>query len=822
MLNPSNPIRDRALKTILRRPAVFALLFLVAGILTHSWFPGFFLPILALMAALAALGCHFLPIRPDLRWFPIALLLLLIGAWRANQDTSLQENSLDARVQNQSLPITVRGTVSRDPTDSPRGTSVLLEQAEVEIDQTDVPLPGLLSLRLDNPTPSPKYGDRIQIWGYLALPEPKRNPGGIDWESVYRRQGIIARLYPQSASDVMVIGSAHKSPILTRFAYPLRHRILDQIHYWFPQASQPLVAASLLGEQEELDPELMQATRRSGVAHLLVVSGFNVGIIAIFLMGVFAVVRLPFPLRLILALLGIVVFALITEWRPPVLRAVIMAAILGGSYLVKRRWDSWNTLAAAAFLILLFRPGDISDAGCQLSFAAVASILFFYPNFHQFLMRFRFSARIRRIPAFGQWIYDGLIIAICAQIGTLPIVAAQFGRIPTLGIFATVLGAPLIILIIPLSLIVIVFGVIGIPQAAWIAESVGLLVSLFEKLTYHVSAISYSSLRIGDLNYAVVVALFLVIYFSWQYKRLWARWAVALCLVFVLNVAVWSHGEPNSSDKSELPAAMEITYLDVGQGSAAIVRLADGQSLLLDGGPLKPLNPAGGSNWDAGERVVIPCLEEYGIDTLDAIFASHDDNDHLGGLMSVIEKYPVRCVYWSGIGGESEIFHQFREVLKKHQIEPIQITAGQLIPGFDSVSIRILHPDNTAVTYSDSSNDVSLVLQIQLGQVKFLFPGDVESHTENLLLRYGELLKSDVLLISHHGSASSNSEAFLETVNPHVAVISVGLRNMYNHPSPVTLSRLQALDCQIERTDLSGAVVLRTDGQRVWKYDGWR
>jgi len=822
MSNPADPIRDRVLKTILRRPAVFALLFLVAGILIHSWFPGFFLPILTLTVGAVALTCHFLPIHPGLRWLPIALLLLLIGAWRADQDSTSRQGTLEDWIPAQSLPMTFRGTVSRDPTDSPGGTVVVLDKTSVEIDRADLPLAGLLSMRLDSSAARPEYGDRVQIWGHLSLPEPKRNPGGIDWESVYRRQGIVARLYPQSPSDVTAIGLGNKSPVLTEFAYPLRHRILDQIHYWFPQASQPLVAAALLGETEELDPDLMQATRRSGVAHLLVVSGFNVGIIAVFLIGVLAILRLPFSVRLTMGLIAVAVFALITEWRPPVLRAAIMAAILGGSYLVNRRWDSWNTLAAAAFLLLLFRPGDLSDVGCQLSFAAVASMLFFYPNFHRLLMRFRFSARIRRIPAVGPWIYDGLLIAICAQIGTLPIVAAQFGRIPTLGVVATVLSAPLIILIIPLSLVVVVLGAVGIPQTAWIAEFVALLVSLFEKLTYYVSAISYSSVKIGGLNYLVIVALFLVIYLSWQCRRLWARWAVAVCLVFVLNVAVWSHGESESFDKSDLPIAMEVTYLDVGQGSAAIIRLAGGRSLLLDGGPLKPVFPAGGSEWDAGEHAVIPCLQEYGIDTLDAVIVSHDDGDHLGGLLSVIEKIAVRRVYWSGIGGGSEIFHRFEEVLEKHHIAPIQITAGQLIPDFGSVSIRVLHPDSAASAYSDASNDVSLVLQIQLGQVKFLFPGDVESQTENSLLRYSDLLKSDVLLIPHHGSASSNSEAFLKAVSPHTAVISVGQRNMYNHPSPVTLSRLHALDCQIERTDLTGAVVLRTDGQRIWKYDGWR
>jgi competence protein ComEC len=808
-VSPTSHSWEKPYRAIFHRPAVFALCFLIAGIITHSWFPGIFLPGAALVVGVIALVCHFVPLHPIVRWMPVGILFLIFGAWRVDQTFLAQDDSIIDQLQKQVLPITVSGTIVRDPLEYLGGTTVILDDATVQGIDSWIPLRGKLSLKLDEPNTTLQYNDRMQIWGHLTRPERRRNPGGVDWRTLYRRAGIVARLHPQSSSDFEIIGTAGKSPVLTGVAYPLRRQILEQIRRWFPERSQALISALLVGERERLDPDFTEATRRSGIAHLLVISGFHVGIIALFLMGFFALLRLPFPLRIILTLVGIILFAMIAEWRPPVLRATIMALIIGCSYLFRRRWDTWNTLAAAAFLILMFRPGDLNDPGFQLSFAAVASIFLFYPGFHRLLMRFRFVHRLRRIPTIGSWLYDGLLVAVCAQIGTLPIIAAQFGRVPTLALPAVVLGAPLIVLIMPLSLIVIAIGFLGIPQAAWLAASVDQMVTLFEKLTTHVSAFSFASLKIGTPNYVVIVALFLSIYLSWHFKNYWARWGLAASLVLLINASVWS------SIASKHSAAMEVTYLDVNQGSAALIRFGDGRSLLIDGGPVNPM-------WDAGERVIIPCLDAYGIDTLDAVIVSHDDSDHIGGLISVMENIPLRNIYWTGSNAGSETYLRFKKILNDRNIEPKPLLAGQLLPGFEALPIYVLHPDSATVADPVDANDASLVIQIRLDQVEFLFPGDIQSHAEKELLRYGDFLQSDVLLIPHHGSSTSSSEAFLDAVDPQIAVISVGRLNPHGHPTPEVIHRLEALPCQIERTDLDGAVVLRTDGHRIWKYDGWK
>jgi competence protein ComEC len=684
-----------------------------------------------------------------------------------------------------------------------------LDDVIVHGQDRQIPLKGKLSLNLNNPHVPCKYGDRVEIQGHISKPGNRRNPGGVDWNSVYYRKGIIARVVPFSDDDIKVIGENQKSWLMSKVAYPLRYAILAQIERWFPSQSQPLISALLVGERDALDPAFVEATQRSGAAHLMVISGFHVGVVALILLRIISLARLPFWLQILLVLIGLKLFAMIAECRPPVVRAVIMATILGGSYLFRRLWDPWNTLAAAAFLILLIRPGDLTNPSFQLSFAAVASILCFYHPFNRFLMQFNWVHRLRRIPIIGLGFYEILLVSICAQIGVLPLLAGHFSRIPTLGIAATVLSAPLIILIVPFSLITVIIGALGIPQAAWLALTVDRLCALFQYLTHSIAGISFASLPVKTIDYALIISMFAFIILLWNYRKRWARWGVVTAIVLFGTAVVWS------GDDTRLPTGMELSFLDVGTGSAAVVRFTDGRSILIDAGPCR-------EDWDYGEKVVLPCLKSYNIDTLDAVIITHDDNDHLGGVVAVIDSIPVCAIYGNGRKGNSDTYIRYNRTLQAHGIIPQRLHAGQPVPNFEDIPIWILHPDTSFLNDHINDNDASVVLQIRVGQVAFLLPGDIESPAEDYILRYRETLGSDVLLVPHHGSASSSGMPFLEAVMPKIAVISTGKNNPHGHPSPQVLHRLEAIHCQVERTDLNGAVVLRTDGHHVWKYEGWR
>jgi competence protein ComEC len=580
METPAGTDWGKWLGAIFHRPAVVALVCLIVGIVTADWLPGFLSLYAIIPIAVVAFLCQWIPLPSGVRWAPVLLLILLVGAWRTDQKRFQIDDSRIAVLEEQALPVTVRGTVDRDPVESSKGTLVLLDDVtQVEGDQESA-LSGKFYLTAPKAADM-HYGDRVEVWGRISRPSGRRNPGGVDWASAYHRQGVVGRLTPFSEEDITVIGTGGKPWLETQVAYPLRSLIKRQIQKWIPERSQALVSAMTVGEWEQLDPEFTMAARRSGTAHLVVISGFNVGIIALLLLRFFWLMRMPYPMQIALALVGISLYAMITEMNPPVLRAVIMAAILGGSFLLHRQWDSWNTLAAAAFFILLLRPGDLQDPSFQLSFAAVGSIVFFYPSFHRFLVEYRWFHRARSIWLIGGWLYGALVVAVCAQIGTIPIVAAQFGRVPTLGIIATILGAPLVILIVPFSLIVIILGALGIPMAGWLGISLDYLAVLFQYLTKTVSNLSFSSLEVKNVNYLIVVGCILIGYMLWHFRQRWAKWGVAICIVLLGSAVVWS------SNVANLDSICEVSFLDVGQGACSLVRFNGGRSLLIDGGPVK-------------------------------------------------------------------------------------------------------------------------------------------------------------------------------------------------------------------------------------------
>ncbi len=808
-VNPPNQTRGKWLGSVFYRPAVVALACLVAGIVSYWWFPGSFALWIIILTAIIAVSCQLLPVHPILRWVLVGLLIAMAGSWRAEITSPHQDQKLLSYLEAQVLPITVTGTVARDPVIYPDGATVWLDDVIVVGLDHQIPLEGKVSLSMYNPDVPCKYGDRVEVRGRIYRPNTKRNPGGVDWASVYYRRGIVARIVPFSDEDVMVIDTDQNSWLMSKVAYPLRYAILTQIEKWFPTQSQPLISALLVGERDALDPAFIEATQRSGAAHLIVISGFHVGVVALILLRIVSLSRIPYWLQIILVLIGLTLFAMIAECRPPVIRAVIMAVILGGSYLFRRLWDPWNTLAAAAFLILLIRPSDLTSPSFQLSFVAIASILCFYRPFHRFLMQFNWVHRLRRIPIIGHGFYEILMISLCVQIGVLPVLAAHFSRIPTLGIAATVLGAPLIILIVPFSIITVIIGAFGIPQAQWLAITVDRLSVLFQYLTHTIAGISFASLPVKSVNYALIISMFVFIYLLWNFRKRWARWGVVTAVVLFGSAVVWS------GDDTRLQVGVEISFLDVGTGAATVVRFADGRTVLIDAGPSR-------ERWDYGEKVILPCLESYDIDTLDAIIITHDDNDHLGGVVAVMDAIPVRNVYGNGLKGNSDTYTRYELALKEHGIIPQVLHAGQSLPGFEDIPIWILHPDASFLDEHISDNDASVVLQIRIGQVAFLLPGDIESSAENHILRYQDTLGSDVLLIPHHGSANSAGMPFLEAVMPKIAIISTGKNNPHGHPSSLVLHRLEAIHCQVERTDLNGAVVLRTDGHYVWKYEGWR
>jgi competence protein ComEC len=245
------------------------------------------------------------------------------------------------------------------------------------------------------------------------------------------------------------------------------------------------------------------------------------------------------------------------------------------------------------------------------------------------------------------------------------------------------------------------------------------------------------------------------------------------------------------------------------------VRLPEGRALLIDGGERSP-------DFDQGERVVLPVLRHLGIDRLEAVVASHPHNDHIGGLIAVLEGVEVGHYLDSGQYCDTWTAQRVQELVREKGIEYHRLAAGDSLVGLGGVGGLVLHPRAEFVSQGEEPasgfNNGSVVLKLSYGEVDLLFAGDAEREAEAGLIGWRERLRCEVLKVPHHGSPTSSDSAFVGAVQPLVAVVSVGQRNKFRHPSPAAMAFYEQQGAQVLRTDQRGAVVLRTDGKRIeWR-----
>ena len=617
--------------------------------------------------------------------------------------------------------------------------------------------------------PDVHAGERWRLTLRMKRPHGTSNPHGFDYEAWLIERGVRANGYVRPRTSPQRLDALVNRPAY--WVEAIRERVRTRIlHALSGRAYGGVIAALVMGDQRAITAEQWQTFTRTGVNHLMSISGLHVTMVAGVLYALVlaswrrsAALTLRLPAAKAAAAGGVAgafLYTLLAGFAVPAQRTLFMIGVVAIALWFGAMSSPSLVLAVALLTVLLLDPWAVSSPGFWLSFGAVGAI---------------FLVTTNRIAQVG-WLEGWVRTQAAVTVALMPLLLGLFQQVSLISPVANAFAIPVIsLVVVPLALVgalmpfdfvlLIAHGVMAVTM--WLLEGF----SALPDAVWEQHAPPAWTVAAGVLGA------------SWLLlpRGVPARWlgAVAcLPLLFVLPPRL-QHGE------------LRVAVLDVGQGLAVAFQ-TERHALLYDAGP------AFGTATDSGNRIIVPYLRAAGVQRLNGLVVSHDDTDHSGGAASVLQGLPVDWLL-SSLPDMDPL-----PLIADHAV---RCRAGQSWE-WDGVRFDILHPSAPSYDARVKSNDRGCVLKVTAPGGSILVPGDIERVSEERLVWEGSPLEADILVAPHHGSRTSSTAAFVEAVRPKSVVFAVGYRNRFGHPHPDVIERWTATDARILRTDRDGAVLV--------------
>lgn len=668
-----------------------------------------------------------------------------------------------------------------------------------------------------------QYGDKVILQGEFRKGSEQRNVGGFDYQLYLKSISIYGTLNVENYQKI----SSNNISRIERSINNIKLAMIKNIEKLLEEKEQQIVKGLILGDTTSLEETLKEKFQIANISHVLAVSGMHIIYIII---GIEMVLKKWLGKRNVkyIVMIGLLFYMSITGFTSSIVRAGIMGMMNLIAFLVYRKNDIWTSIAISLGIILIQNPYAITGVGLQLSYLGTIGIILFHKNVKQYLDNIKIIKKniqikqSKQISKMTENLKDMVAVTISAQIMILPIMLYHFNMIGIYFILANILVSVIIAPIMFLSIIFIISSFIHLE----IAKCISIFLSLGIKALIQISNLAnlpFSKIYIPTPSVLSIIIYYIVVFvgnqiyiiYTTKYlnntkKRVKNLIALMKYKLYEKKKKTWKIYQKILRERNikafiertykgiffiifligicQFPKNLEIHFLDVGQGDACFIITPNHKTILIDGGG------STSSTFDVGKDTLIPYLLDKGYTRIDYVFISHFDQDHVGGILSVLEELQIDQIFISKQEEKNENYKKFLEFVKQKRLKVQELKAGDTI-WIRDVMFHILWPIEKQIEENQLNNN-AIVMKLQYKNFSMLFTGDIEEIAEKQILNLYkndlDRLKATVLKVAHHGSKSSSTEAFIKAVNSKIAIIGVGENNMFEHPNDAVLERLKS------------------------------